>query len=50
MATMATTAIEGDLKASRVDTFDLTRADIWAEDRWQSDAMSHMGPTNSWRT
>ena len=24
-----------DLQATRVDPLDLTRADLWAEDRWQ---------------
>ena len=34
---MATTArlFEGDFKASRVDPLDLTRGDLWAEDRFQ---------------
>lgn len=35
MATTAREAFDGDLKASRIDPLDLTRADLWAEDRWQ---------------
>lgn len=35
MATAITTSTEVDPKVTRVDPFDLTRADLWAEDRWQ---------------
>ncbi len=31
MATMIT----GDLKETQADPLDFTRADLWAEDRWQ---------------
>ena len=42
MATVTT----GDLKATRVDPHDLTRADLWAEDRWQEPmrALREHGP------
>jgi cytochrome P450 len=35
MATMASDVLNDELKASRVDPLDLTRAELWSEDRFQ---------------
>ena len=35
MASIAAASINDDLQAARIDPHDLTRADLWAEDRWQ---------------
>ncbi|MBU7579269.1 MAG: cytochrome P450 [Porphyrobacter sp.] len=35
MATMAVPLFEGVLEPARIDPLDVTRADLWAEDRWQ---------------
>lgn len=35
MATIATPLFEGELQPARIDPLDITRADLWAEDRWQ---------------
>jgi cytochrome P450 len=35
MATAAATVDSSDLKATRIDPLDLTRADLWAEGKWQ---------------